>query len=106
MPPSAGYVEGQPDTLLRDLGCRNIVFHRSLVKDENFTGKHETCVLADSTSIVVLGAKFFIDSPYASDEYEIGVWKIMFLIRSMSRSRIQGSLMVQFPNGNPKQFLQ
>ena len=44
MPLSAGYVEGQPITLLRDSGCRNIVVRKSLVKDENFTGKHETCV--------------------------------------------------------------
>ena len=57
--------------MLRDSGCRNIVVRKSLVKDENFTGKHETCVLADSTRLVVPVAKVFIDSPYASGEYEV-----------------------------------
>ncbi|XP_062572789.1 uncharacterized protein LOC134234761 [Saccostrea cucullata] len=42
----------------------------SLVKEENFTGRQETCVLADSTRIVVPVAKVVIDSPYVSGEYE------------------------------------
>ncbi|XP_062590636.1 uncharacterized protein LOC134252230 [Saccostrea cucullata] len=70
MPLSAGYVEGHPVTLLRDSGCRNIVVRKSLVKEENFTGRQETCVLADNTRIVVPVAKVVIDSPYVSGEYE------------------------------------
>lgn len=71
MPLSAGYVDGQPVTLLRDSGCRNIVVRKSLVRDDHFTGKQETCILADSTRIVVPVAKVIIDSPYASGEYEV-----------------------------------
>lgn len=65
---STSYVDGQPmtSTLLRDSICQNIVVRKSLVKEEHFTGTHETCVLADGTRIVVPVAKNVIDSSYAS----------------------------------------
>ena len=80
---SAGYVEGQPVTLLRDSGCRNIVVRKSLIKDEHFTGKHETRVLTDSrgmhpASVTCLkyyryGLKRYPinQSTFASGEYEV-----------------------------------
>ncbi|XP_062609261.1 uncharacterized protein LOC134271008 [Saccostrea cucullata] len=71
MPLSAGYVHGQPVTLLRDSGCQNIVVRRSLVKDESLTGKSETCILADNTKRVVPLAKVCIDSPYVTGECEV-----------------------------------
>ncbi|XP_062572173.1 uncharacterized protein LOC134234132, partial [Saccostrea cucullata] len=71
MPLSAGYVDGQPVTLLRDSGCQNIVVRRSLVKDESLTGKSETCILADNTKRVVPLAKVCIDSPYVKGEFEV-----------------------------------
>lgn len=65
---STSYVDGQPmtSTLLRDSIYQNIVVRKSLVKEEHFTGTHETCVLADGTRIVVPVAKVVIDSSYAS----------------------------------------
>lgn len=65
---SASYVDGQlmTLTLLRYSICQNIVVRKSLVKEEHFTGRHETCVLADGTRIVVPVAKAVIDSSYAS----------------------------------------
>lgn len=65
---STSYVDGQPmtSTLLRDSICQNIVVRKSLVKEEHFTGTHETSVLADGTRIVVPVAKVVIDSSYAS----------------------------------------
>ncbi|XP_055997762.1 uncharacterized protein LOC125654613 [Ostrea edulis] len=71
MPLSAGYVDGQPVTLLRDSGCRNIVVRRSLVKEEKLTGKYETCILADSTKRTVPVAKVHIDTPYVTGEFEV-----------------------------------
>lgn len=58
---STSYVDGQPMTS-RDPMCQNIVVRKSLVKDEHFTGTHETCVIADGTRIVVPVAKVVIDS--------------------------------------------
>jgi hypothetical protein len=71
MPLSAGYVDGQPVTLLRDSGCRNIVVRKSLVKDEKLTGKFETCILADSAKRTVPLAKVYIDTPYVTGEFEV-----------------------------------
>ena len=71
MPLSAGYVDGQPVTLLRDSGCRNIVVRKSLVKDEKLTGKFETCILADSTKRTVPLAKVYIDTPYVTGVFEV-----------------------------------
>lgn len=72
LPPSAGYVNGRPVTLLRDTECKNIVVRIiSLVLKDQFTGEHVTCVPADSTKRVVPVAKIDIDSPYLTGRYNV-----------------------------------
>lgn len=63
-PLSVGYVNGRPVTLLRDTGCKNLAVKKSLVLKDRFTGEHVTCLLADSTKMVVLVAKIDIYSSY------------------------------------------
>ena len=70
MPISSGFVEGNPVSVLRDTGCSGIVVRRSKISDDNLTGKSQTCLLADGSTIDVPIAKIHIDTPYVSGTYE------------------------------------
>lgn len=71
MPSSAGYVEGEPVTVLRDTGCSSIVVRTSKVnKGDMIKNKFQTCILADGSSIRVPVASFFIDTPYITGTFE------------------------------------
>jgi hypothetical protein len=64
MPVSSGYVNGKSVKILRDTGCSGVAVQRGKVSDEDLTGKVETCVLADGSSVRTPVARIFVDSPY------------------------------------------
>lgn len=64
MPTSSGTVGVHPVTVLRDTGCSTVVVRRSLVAEEDLTGKEEICVLIDGTVRRTPVAKITVDTPY------------------------------------------
>jgi len=70
MPLSTGYVDGNLMTVLRDTLCSGIVVRRNKIRDENLTGKMQTCVLADRTKVNAPVANICIDTPCLIGTYE------------------------------------
>jgi len=70
MPVSEGVVNGKTVSLLRDTGCSTIVVKRSLVADEQLTGKVIVCMMIDGTARKNQTAWIDIDTPYLSGKVE------------------------------------
>lgn len=71
MPISAGHVNDEPVTVLRDTGCAGIVIRRSKVTEENILkGKTQICILADGSTITVPVAEVSINSPFLKGRHE------------------------------------
>jgi len=70
MPVSEGVVNGKTVSLLRDTGCSMIVVKRSLVADEQLTGKVIVCMMIDGTARKNQTAWIDIDTPYLSGKVE------------------------------------
>ena len=66
MPVSEGYVNGEKVSVLRDTGCSTVVIRRDLVRDEQWTGKEEICLLIDGTVRRAPVASVEIDTPFFS----------------------------------------
>jgi len=64
MPVVRGCIGYRTITLLRETGCSGVVVRKSLVSEEQMTGKTQKCVLADGTVVQVGVAKLDVDTPY------------------------------------------
>ena len=64
LPESEGMINGKSVKVLRGTSCLAVVVRRSLVKDEQFIGKRETCQLIDGTLRNTLVVKVEIYSPF------------------------------------------
>ncbi|XP_061171098.1 uncharacterized protein LOC133180643 [Saccostrea echinata] len=72
MPISAGYINGNPVTVLRDTGCSGIVVRKSKVSEKDLVdSKQQVCVLADGSKITVPVAEVFIDTPYLCGYHKV-----------------------------------
>ena len=70
MPVSQGKVNGHIVTILRDTGCSGVVIKRDLVRDSQFNGKSQLCILIDGTKLPAPVANVFIDTPYYTGNVE------------------------------------
>ena len=68
LPVVQGILNGHVVNALRDTGCTGIAVRKSLVNDEQFVGKSQTCMLIDGSVVKVPIAKVHIDTPYFSGE--------------------------------------
>ena len=66
MPISDGYVGNHQVEVLRDSGCSGVVVNRSLVSQNQLTGRNIECVLIDGTVRKVPEAYINIDTPFIS----------------------------------------
>ncbi|KAH9361498.1 hypothetical protein HPB48_013190 [Haemaphysalis longicornis] len=66
MPISEGVVQGKKITVLRDCGANTVLIKRSLVRDEDLTGKKSQVIFADSTIKWLPEAIIEISTPYFS----------------------------------------
>lgn len=64
MPTIAGWLEGQPVTVLRDSGCDTVVLRRLFVRDSKLTGRIRTIRLLDGSVRRLPEAKVGIDCPF------------------------------------------
>ncbi|KAK6166422.1 hypothetical protein SNE40_023117 [Patella caerulea] len=71
MPVQVGWVGNHMVKVLRDTGCSGIVVRREFVPTGQYTGREQTCLLADGTRIKVPVACVFIDSPYFRCQTEV-----------------------------------
>lgn len=63
-----GLVNDNLVDVLRDSGCSIVVIRRSLLRPDQFTGKHGIVVLADNSVIKLPEAKVTVDTPYFQGE--------------------------------------
>lgn len=64
MPICAGELNNHSVKVLRDTRCNGVIVRRSLVYDDQLTGDHQVCVLADGSRIERPIAKVNINTPY------------------------------------------
>jgi len=64
MPLSHGTVGEHPVTVLRDTGCSTVVVRRSLVTDQQLTGREEQCILIDGTVRRTPVAEIDVTTPF------------------------------------------
>ncbi|XP_062599274.1 uncharacterized protein LOC134260741 isoform X2 [Saccostrea cucullata] len=72
MPVCVGEINDQSVQVLRDTGCNGVILRRSLVHDDQLTGDHQVCVLADGYKIETPIAKVNVDTPYFVGE--VNAW--------------------------------
>ncbi|XP_062588592.1 uncharacterized protein LOC134250255 [Saccostrea cucullata] len=72
MPVCVGEINDQSVQVLRDTGCNGVIVRRSLVNDDQLTGDHQVCVLADGSKIETPIAKVNVDTPYFVGE--VNAW--------------------------------
>ncbi|XP_062607411.1 uncharacterized protein LOC134269206 [Saccostrea cucullata] len=72
MPVCVGEINDQSVQVLRDTGCNGVIVRRSLVHDDQLTGDHQVCVLADGSKIETPVAKVNVDTPYFVGE--VNAW--------------------------------
>ncbi|XP_062584037.1 uncharacterized protein LOC134245806 isoform X2 [Saccostrea cucullata] len=72
MPVCVGEINDQSVQVLRDTGCNGVIVRRSLVHDDQLTGDHQVCVLADGSKIETPIAKVNVDTPYFVGE--VNAW--------------------------------
>ncbi|XP_038057353.1 uncharacterized protein LOC119728962 [Patiria miniata] len=70
MPVKQGRIGNRIVTVLRDSGCSTVVVKRTLVNEEQYTGRVQRCVLLDGTVRDVKVARVCIDTPYFVGEVE------------------------------------
>lgn len=73
MPICAGELNNHSVKVLRDTGCNGVIIRRSLVNDDQLTGDHQVCVLADDSRIKTPIAKVNINTLYFVGEVNRGV---------------------------------
>ncbi len=59
-----GKVNGQSGQVLRDTGCSTVVVRRSLVDEDQLTGKKVTCVMIDGTAKTYETAEIEVETPF------------------------------------------
>ena len=67
-PTCSGFLSGREVTVLRDTGCDTAAVRTSLVKEHEFTGTVETCLLIDGTERKFRLAKVNVDTPFFTGE--------------------------------------
>lgn len=72
MPICAGELNNYSVKVLRDTRCNGVIVRRSLVYDDQLTGDHQVCVLADGSRIERPIAKVNINTPYFVGE--VNAW--------------------------------
>ena len=70
MPTTEGKIGQSRVSVLRDTGCSGVVVKKSLVTASQYTGKEQTCILADGSKISVPLARLFVDTPYFTGEVD------------------------------------
>lgn len=70
MPVLQGYMGNQLVSVLRDSGCSSAVVRRSLVHDNQLTGRYRICVLIDGTARKVEVSKITVNTPFFVGEVE------------------------------------
>jgi len=63
MPVHKEMMNGMSVTVLRDTGCSTVVVRRSLLRDDQLTGKDEICFLIDGTVRHTPVAEVEVDTP-------------------------------------------
>jgi len=64
MPVREGMMNGKSVTVLRDTGCSTVVVRRSLVKNDQYTGREEICYLIDGTVRRTPVVEVQVDTPF------------------------------------------
>ncbi|XP_041379582.1 uncharacterized protein LOC121392444 [Gigantopelta aegis] len=64
MPVLGGKIGTQHVSVLRDTGCSGVYIRRSLVPDDQLSGKIQICLLADGTEVEAPLAELSIDTPF------------------------------------------
>ena len=64
MPVVEGILNNKIVSVLRDSGCSSVVVKQDLVKEEQFTGRSQRCVLIDGTVRDAPVASIWVDTPY------------------------------------------
>ena len=64
MPVMEGILNDKIVSVLRDSGCSSVVVKHDLVKEEQFTGRSQRCVLIDRTVRDAPVASIWVDTPY------------------------------------------
>ena len=64
MPVTEGVVNNNVVKVLRDTGCSTIVVKQQFVKQKQFTGRYQKCVLLDGTVREIPTAIIWIDTPF------------------------------------------
>ena len=70
IPTTEGKIVQSRVSVLRDMGCNGVVVKKSLVNASKYTGKEQTCILADGSKIKVPFARLFVDTPYFIGEVD------------------------------------
>ena len=70
MPTCDGILDEHLVTVLRDTGCNGVVVRRDLITEDQLTGNHRICVLADGSTIQAPVARVKIDTPYFTGNVE------------------------------------
>lgn len=79
-----GYLNGQRFKVMRDTGCTTIVVRKDLVREDQFTGRLETCVLIDGTIRRNPVAIVDLDTPFLKGRMEVECMKtLLFYIIMM-----------------------
>ena len=71
MPVSEGLMNGRSVTVLRDTGCSTVVVRRSLVRDDQLTGKDEICFLIDGTVRHTPVAEVEVETPFYTGQVKV-----------------------------------
>ena len=70
MPVVKGFVGTTEVNTLRDTGCSGIVVREQLVKNDQYTGQVQTCMLMDGSIIRVPVANITISTPFLSGTFD------------------------------------
>ena len=70
MPTTEGKIGQSRVSDFRDTGCSGVVVKKSLANASQYTGKEQTCILADGTKIKEPLARLFVDTPYFIGEVD------------------------------------
>ena len=70
MPIKEGFVGKSKVIVLRDSGCNSVLVKKSLVRDEEHTGKMVRCILADGSKRSFPVATIIVDTPYFVGQVE------------------------------------
>ena len=66
-----GWVNGEPAEVVRDTGCTGNFVRRSLVRDDQMTGKYKEYQVIDGTILSAPTAEVELETPYFSGRSEV-----------------------------------